>query len=68
MSSSPIVATIPTGIPIKDFSRQTRALTRKHGDDLCGDAPDPCLFWDMTHAEQERIRARADRIEKGPQP
>ena len=34
MSSSPIVATIPTGIPIKEFSRQSRALTRKHGDGL----------------------------------
>ena len=30
---------------------------------LCGD--DECLWWDMTYAEQERIRERADRIEKG---
>ena len=30
---------------------------------LCED--DECLWWDMTHAEQERIRERADRIEKG---
>ena len=30
---------------------------------LCED--DECLWWDMTHAEQDRIRDRADRIEKG---
>ena len=30
---------------------------------LCED--DECLWWDMTYAEQERIRERADRIEKG---
>lgn len=34
----------------------------KYGDDLCGDDPDPCLFWDMTHAEQKRINDRADRL------
>ena len=37
----------------------------KYGDDLCGDAPGPCLFWDMTHAEQKRINDLADRLEKG---
>ncbi|WP_454301112.1 hypothetical protein [Salana multivorans] len=30
---------------------------------LCED--DECLWWDMTYAEQDRIRERADRIEKG---